>query len=328
MTEATVTMAPSGETVPAISPRRRAIRSLLGKKLALLAIAYLCIFYFVGMAAPLVAPQDPNAQHLTVEDRLRGPSSEHWLGTDRLGRDLASRVIYATRTTVLFTLVVTLTGGLFLGLGLGLLSGYRGGWIDTAVMRSGEILGAVPALFLMLALMAAFRTRIDDLSFWLKENTFLTDTGEARAFVQFFIIALVTVPFSWLGSARIVRSISLQLREQTFVEAAELCGASTWRVITRHILPGVMPLWLVGLTAGMAGIAGAEVALSFLGLGITPPTASFGNLIAQGAGPKTFSDFPHLLLAPGVPVVLFFFAWNLLGDALVDILEPRLGGGG
>jgi ABC-type dipeptide/oligopeptide/nickel transport system permease subunit len=114
------------------------------------------------------------------------------------------------------------------------------------------------------------------------------------------------------------------LRESTFVEAAELYGATTWRMITRHILPGVMPLFLVGVTGGMAAIAGAEVALSFIGLGITEPTASFGNLIQEGAGPQTFSDFPHLLLAPAIPVVLFFFAWNLLGDALVDILEPRL----
>ena len=302
------------------SPSARAVKVLLTKKLAMIAVVYLVIFYAVGLLAPVVAPHDPNVIDLDLS--REGPSSEHWLGTDRLGRDLASRVIYSARVTAIFTIVVTITGGLVLGLGLGLLAGYRGGWIDTAIMRLGEILSAVPTLFLMLALMAAFRSRIGDISFWLQTNTFLG--GDARPIVQFMLIALVTVPFSWLGSARIVRSIALQLRESTFVEAAELYGATTWRMITRHILPGVMPLFLVGVTGGMAAIAGAEVALSFIGLGITDPTASFGNLIQEGAGPQTFSDFPHLLLAPAIPVVLFFFAWNLLGDALVDILEPRL----
>lgn len=303
------------------SPRRRTLRALFRRKLATISLVFISIFYVAGLGAPLLAPKDPYQTDLSSS--LQGPSADHWLGTDRSGRDLTSRVLFAMRTTVLFTTVVAVTGGLFLGLGLGLVAGYRGGWIDTAIMRTGEVLGAVPSLFLMLALMAAFRNRIDDVAFWLRENTFLDN--EAKAIVQFFIIAAVTVPFSWLGSARIVRSMALQLREATFVEAAELYGASTWRIVSRHIFPGVMPLWVVGLSASMAGIAGTEVALSFIGFGITPPTASFGNMIAEGAGPSTFSAFPHLLLAPAIPVVLFFFSWNLLGDALVDILEPRSG---
>jgi ABC-type dipeptide/oligopeptide/nickel transport system permease subunit len=302
--------------------RWRTARVLVRKKIAMVAVAYLLVFYAAGTFAPLLAPHDPNEQELTLAAVRQGPSSEHWFGTDALGRDLFSRVLYAARTTIIFTVVVILSGSLFLGLGLGLLAGYRGGWIDTLIMRTGEVLGGLPTLILMIAITAAFRTRINDISFWLQDHTWLR--SDARTFVKFLIIVAATVPFAWIGSCRIVRSQALAIREASFVTAAEGMGASTWRIITRHILPGVMPLFVVGVSAGMAATAGAEVALSFLGLGIDPPTSSFGALIAGGAGPQTFEHYPHLLLAPAVPVALFFFAWNLLGDALVDIFEPRM----
>lgn len=304
-----------------ISPRRRLIKTLLRKKLAVISMAFLAVFYFCGIFAPLVAPQDPYEQNLRRESVRQGPSSEHWLGTDSLGRDIASRVVYAARTTVVFTIVVLLSGSLILGLGLGLLAGYRGGWVDTLIMRTGEVMGGLPTLLLMLAITAAFRTRLNDVAFWIEDNTFVGD--DAQTLVKFTIIVMATVPFAWIGSCRIVRSQALALREESFVQAAEAMGASTWRVITRHVLPGVMPLFIVGVSGGMAGTAGAEVVLSFLGLGIDPPTSSFGSLIASGAGPQTLQRYPHLLLAPAIPLTLFFFAWNLLGDALVDILEPR-----
>jgi peptide/nickel transport system permease protein len=304
------------------SPLRRAAGELLRKKLAVLALSYLFIFYAAGIFAPVIPGlANPNEQNRTIESVRQRPSLEHPLGTDRLGRDLLARVVYSARTTIIFTVAVVVTGGLFLGLGLGLLAGYRGGWIDTAVMRVGEVLAGLPTLFIMLAFTAAFRTRVDDWSFWLKDNTFLGDDG--RTLLQFSIIVGATVPFAWVGSSRIVRSQALYLREAAFVEAAETMGASTWRILTRHIFPGVLPLFLVGLSAGMAGIAGAEVALSFLGLGISPPTASFGTLINDGAGVRAFQADPHLLLAGSIPVILFFFAWNLLGDALVDVFNPR-----
>lgn len=309
------------EGAVSISPRRRLLKTLLRKKLAVISMVFLAIFYFCGLFAPLVAPQDPYEQNLTRESVRQGPSSDHWMGTDALGRDIASRVVYAARTTVVFTIVVLISGSLFLGLGLGLLAGYRGGWVDTLIMRTGEVMSGLPTLLLMLAITAAFRTRLNDVAFWLEDNTFVGD--DAQTLVKFSIIVMATVPFAWIGSCRIVRSQALALREETFVQAAEAMGASTWRVITRHVLPGVMPLFIVGVSGGMAGTAGAEVVLSFLGLGIDPPTSSFGSLIASGAGPQTLQRYPHLLLAPAIPLTLFFFAWNLLGDALVDILEPR-----
>jgi peptide/nickel transport system permease protein len=306
-------------------PRRLGfLRQLLRKKVASVALLIIVTFYFVGIFAPLLTPYNPNKGPfpLTAEERLAGPSADHWFGTDAQGRDLLTRVFFAARVTVLYTIVVTLTGGLVLSLGLGLLAGYRGGWVDTLIMRVGEVLSSMPTLVLMLALTAAFRPRITDFSFDLADNTPL-NTDDARALVQFCVIVGAALPFAWIGGARIVRAQALTIRESTFVEAAEAIGASTWRVIVRHVLPGTMPLFWVGLSAGMAGVAFTEVALSFLGLGISPPTPSFGTLIQDGAGPRTFANNPHLLLAPSVPVALFFLAWNLLGDALVDILEPR-----
>ncbi len=301
--------------------RYRFLRELVGKKIAMIAIFLITIFYLAGIFAPWVSTSDPNYQRLTIEDRLDSPSGEHWFGTDAAGRDLFSRVVYSARTTLLFTLVVIVTGSLFLGLSLGLLAGYRGGVIDTAIMRVGEVLSGVPTLLLMLAISAAFRTRLNDVSFWLKDNTFLGD--DARSIVFFLIIVGAALPFAWIGSARIVRSQVLAIREQEYVLAAETIGASTGRLLLRHIFPGVLPIFLVGLSASMGGIAGAEIALSYLGLGVDPSTPSFGTLLQNAGGVRTFQEFPHMLIVSGVPIILFFFSWSLLGDALVDIVEPR-----
>ncbi len=302
-------------------PRFRTFREILRKKIAVIAITYLLVFYLCGIFAPLIAPYGLNEQQLSVEQRLQPPSRDHIFGTDRLGRDLFTRVLYSARTTVIFTAVIALSGGLFLGLGLGLLAGYRGGWVDTAIMRTGEVLSGMPTLLLMLAITAAFRARINGWSFWLEDHTFLGE--DSKTLVKFLIISMATVPFAWLGSSRIVRSQVLAIREQSYVLAAESMGAPTGRILFRHILPGVKPLFLVGLSSGMAGIAGAEVALSYLGLGIDEPAASFGNLIGDVNGSRLFNDYPHLLIAGAGPVILFFFAWNLLGDALVDVFDRR-----
>lgn len=311
----------AGELGVRPAPRFRFLRELARKKIAMLAVCFLVVFYFAGIFAPWVSTDDPNYQRLTIEDRLAAPSGEHWFGTDGAGRDLFSRVVYSARTTLLFTLVVIVTGSLFLGLGLGLMAGYRGGWIDATIMRVGEVLSGVPTLLLMLAISAAFRTRLNDVAFWLKENTFLGE--DARAIVPFLIIVLAALPFAWIGAARIVRSQVLAIREQEYILAAETIGASTLRLLVLHVFPGVLPIFLVGVSASMAGIAGAEIALSYLGLGVDPSTPSFGSLLGNAGGVRTFQEFPHLLLVSGLPLIVFFFAWNLLGDALVDVVEPR-----
>ena len=303
------------------APRFRILRELGHKKIAMVCIVIITIFYLFGIFSPWLATHDPNQQQLVVEARYAGPSSDHWFGTDRAGRDLYSRIVYAARTTLLFTLVVIVTGSFLIGLSLGLIAGYRGGWIDTLIMRVGEVLSSIPTLFLIIAISAAFRTRISDFVFTLKEDTFLGD--DARAIVPFLIIVLASLPFAWFGSARIVRSQVLAIREQEYVLAAETIGVSTARLLARHIFPGVLPIFLVGLSASMAGIAFLEVALSYLGLGVDPTTQSFGTLIFEAGRVRTFQQFPHVLMFSGIPLSLFFFSWTLLGDALVDVVEPR-----
>jgi ABC-type dipeptide/oligopeptide/nickel transport system permease subunit len=307
-----------------MAPRRRWRfgRWLVHHKIALLCVIYLAIFYGCGVIGPFVAPYDPNQQTLSVEARRATPSSDHIFGTDALGRDIFSRVLYAARTTIIFTVLVVITGEFLLGLGLGLLAGYRGGWVDTLIMRVGEVLSAVPTLILMLAITAAFRLRINDISFWLEDNTPLGQ--DAPTVVRFLIIVGVTIPFSWLGSARIIRGQILSLREHSYITAAESIGASTSRIIWRHLFPGILPLFVVSMSSTMAGIAGSELALSYLGLGVSAPASSFGGLISDSQGVATFQNFPHLLLASAGPVALFLYAWNLLGDALVDYFSPRV----
>ncbi len=318
---------PSALTFDAASwvPQRqrfRFAREIFRRKIATIAIIYLLIFYGAGVFAPWVAPHDPNQQNLSSREFIyAGPSSDHWFGTDSLGRDQLSRVIYSARTTIIFTVMVILGGSLFIGLGLGLLAGYRGGWIDTAVLRVGETLGGIPTLILILAISAAFRTRLNDLAFWLKEHSWLGD--DAKIVVSFTIIILVSVPFAWIGSARIVRGQALAIRESEYIAAAESIGAGTWRIVWYHLFPGVLTLWVVGVSGGMAGIAMTEVGLSYLGLGIEAPGASFGTLIQNSTGIVLFEKYPHMLIGSAAPVVLFAYAWNLLGDALVDIVQPR-----
>lgn len=303
------------------TPRFRFLRELGRKKIAMIAIVFLAVFYLAGIFAPWVATHDPQYQRLTLEDQYASPSGDHWFGTDRAGRDLFSRVVFSARTTMLFTVVVLVTGAGVVGLSLGLLSGYRGGSIDAAIMRVGEVLAGIPTLFLLLTISAAFRSRLNDFAFWLQDNSFLGD--DARPIVFFLIIVGASLPFAWVGSARIVRSQVLAIREQEYVLAAEAIGVSTARLLFRHVFPGVLPVFLVGLSAGMAGIAGSEVALSYLGLGVDPSTASFGILLNDAGSIRTFQQFPHVLLVSGIPLILFFFSWNLLGDALVDLVEPR-----
>ena len=306
------------------TPFQRFLRGFLKKKIACVSAVIIIVFYLAGLLAPIAAPYGENEQpaRLTVEVRNASPSGDHLLGTDALGRDILSRVMYACRTTFIYTAIVFLMGGLFLGLGLGLLSGYRGGWVDTLIMRVGEVLSGIPTLILILAITAAFRTRLTETAFWLGDNTFFSTT-DARTIVQLGLLVAASVPFAWIGGCRIVRAQALSLRETQFILAAESQGASTWRIVSRHLFPSVLPLFLVGATAGMAGIAGSEVALSFLGLGVSDPASSFGTLLSASAGPRTIQNFPHLFYGPAIPLILFFLAWNLLGDSLVDLLEVR-----
>jgi peptide/nickel transport system permease protein len=251
-------------------------------------------FVIVALFASWIAPQDPAAIHLPT--RLDTPSSAHWFGTDELGRDILSRTIYGARISMLVGSCVVLTS-LVLGLIIGSVAGYYGGGIDR---------------FVNIVLM----------------NAFLSFPGIllAIAFVAFrgpgiFNLVVALSLGGWVGYARLVRGQVLAAREREFVEAARALGASDLRIIVRHILPNIIQPVIVQAAIGMAGAVLAEATMSFLGLGVPPPTASWGAMLNDGRA--HLFDAPHLVLFPALAVMLAVLSFNFIGDALRDYLDPR-----
>ena len=372
------------ERTPA-GPWRVALRRLLRKRLALTSLVLVTAFYLVGLFAPVLAPQDYRNQDLN--NTLQAPSQEHLLGTDRLGRDMLSRVIWSARTTIIVTVATVVTGSLVLAVGLGLLSGYAGGKTDTAIMRTGEAFASLPALPLLILINTTMRFRAKQSVDWLESHISseaLQDALEARSGPEFVLLVMLGLLalvglvglvawlvageerrkgawlapgvvaafvilslwlvqgifatggaedyflifgalslFSWVGGARVIRSQVLALRETEYVLAAQAMGAGTWRVIMSHLLPNVSPIIIVSVSAGLGAVAGTEIALTFLGVGIHEPTPSFGALIFEASNLRTIDNYPYLLLAPAIVVAMLIFAFNLLGDALNDVLTPR-----
>lgn len=252
----------------------------------------------VALLAPWLAPQDPN--HQALENRLESPSGAHWLGLDELGRDILSRLIMGARVSVgVGVAVVVLAGAL--GTLIGAVAGYAGGRIDALLMRLTDVFMAFPGILLAIALVAVLGPDLRNV-----------------------VIALVVI--GWVGYARLVRGQILQLREMEFVLAARASGVGPVGVIVRHLLPNVLPTLVVQASLGMAGAILAEASLSFLGLGIAPPTPSWGAMI--NAGRSHLLDAPHLALFPGIAILLTVMGLNFLGDALVGWLDPASGSEG
>jgi len=259
---------------------------------------------------------------LAEDEVLERPSIDHVFGTDRLGRDMFSRTLFSARTTLIITILSFIFGNIFLGLGLGLLAGYLRGMVDSVIMRIGDVLLALPGLVILIVVNAVFKDRWRSL--WedgqdLIGTSFFVDQGIDDFSLIFFALSF----FGWVPTARFVRAQTLALRESDFVIAAESLGAGTTRVILRHLLPGVLPWIVLGMSASLGAVAGIEVALTFLGIGVQPPTASFGAMIADAGGVRTFDQHPHLLLVPGVTVAILILSFNLLGDAINDVINPR-----
>lgn len=300
-----------------LSPLGRSLRRLLRKRIAVAALVVIGVIYLAGIFAPWLAPYSYTAQDL--DNALQGPSWAHPLGTDRLGRDLLSRVIWASRTTVIITVAVTVTGGLFWGVGLGLLAGYNGGWVDTLIMRTGEILSSLPGIPMLILLTATLRQNPDVKELSEAVGRLTGVRGASDYFIIFFILSL----FFWVGSARIIRSQVLALRETEYVLAARAQGASVWRIIRVHLLPNVSNIIIVGISGSLASIAGTEILLSWFGVGIQPPQPSFGEMLFAGGSVNTLNRYPHLLLVPGAVVTALLYAFTLLGNAIIDVFTPR-----
>jgi peptide/nickel transport system permease protein len=262
--------------------------------LATAGVVLVCVFLLFALFSAQIAPQDPSG--IDLPHRLQGPSSAHWCGTDELGRDILSRLIYGARISMLVGGSVVLAS-LFLGLVVGSIAGYYGGRIDR---------------FVNVVLM----------------NAFLSFPGIllAIAFVAFLGPGILNLILAlciggWVGYARLVRAQVLAVREREFVEAARALGASDWRIVTRHILPNIIQPVIVQGAIGMAGAVLAEATMSFLGLGVPPPTASWGSML-NDARAHLF-DAPHLVLFPALAVMLAVLSFNFIGDALRDYMDPR-----
>ena len=273
-----------------VTLRRAAGHNLLATSGA----AMIVVLVALALFASWIAPQDP--AHIDLPARLMGPSAAHWFGSDELGRDILSRIIYGARISMLVGTCVVATS-LTLGLILGSIAGYYGGFLDR---------------FLNVVVM----------------NAFMSFPGIllAIAFVAFlgpglFNVVLALSIGGWVGYARLVRAQVMAVKEREYVEAARALGASDLRIIVRHILPNIIQPVIVQAAIGMAGAILAEATMSFLGLGVPPPTATWGSMLNDGR--SHLFDAPHLVVFPAVAVMLAVLSFNFIGDALRDYLDPR-----
>ncbi len=295
------------------------IRRLLRKKIGVTCLVIIAIMYGSGILAPLVTPYGYNDQDLSITKQ--SPSFSHPFGTDRLGRDNLTRIIYGLRTTVIITVVTLVTGSLALGITLGLVAGYFGRFIDTLIMRVGEVSSAFPEIFLVLIIVSTLKPPITR---WIREVEDVVGFDiVSLGVVDYLVLSLALAIFSWFGMARLVRGQVLQARENQYVEAARSIGATTPRILVRHLLPNVMSPVIVTVSAGLAAVAGSEVLISFLGIGIQPPTPSLGLMIFENGSISVLRSDPHLLLFPVLTLSLLLFTFNLLGDAVADAFNPR-----
>ena len=249
-----------------------------------------------AVVGPWVVPFDPAAQQLSL--RLEGPSAAHWFGLDELGRDIFARVLAGARISLLVGLVIVGVSST-VGIALGSVAGYAGGRVDEAISRMIDILLAFPGLLLAIALVAVLGPSLTNV-----------------------VLALSLI--GWVGYARLVRGQVLRAREFEFVQAARALGATTSRILVRHIIPSTLPAVTVQATLGMGGAILAEAALSFLGLGVQPPTPSWGTMLSYGRG--HLLDAPHLTIFPGLAIAMLVLGFNFLGDGLRDRLDPTTEG--
>ena len=269
-------------------------RQLIRDRTALVGLVIVGLVAVTALAAPLLAPHDPTAQD--VLNRLQPPSSEHLLGTDNLGRDELSRLLYGARVSLVTTLAVG-AGILLIGIVVGTIAGLAGRLVDGMLMRVVDVLLAFPSLLLALAVAGTLGPGL-------------------------LHLALAMTAVWWVEYARLVRGLVLTVKEQPFIEAARALGAGPLRNAVRHVLPNIASPVIVLATLQTARLLLALAALSFLGLGVSPPTAEWGAMLSEG---KDFlSEAPELMLWPGLAITITALGLNLLGDGLRDVLDPSL----
>ena len=277
------------------------IKQLLEHKLATLAALIIVLVVIVSIFAPVFAPFAPDEQFfdgLTLQGAPLPPNSQFWLGTDLLGRDLLSRLIYGSQTSLI---IGVFANGIavFIGAVVGITAGFYQGWIGTILMRFTDLMMAFPALLLAIVLAAIFTP-----SLW--------------------IVVMVIAMVNWVQIARVIYTETLALSARDFIEAERAIGASKSRILFSHLLPHLVPTLMVWGTLGVATTVLLEATLSFLGIGVQPPQASWGNIIFENQ--TYFTSAPWLVFIPGAAIIVLALSFNLVGDALRNILDPTLRG--
>jgi peptide/nickel transport system permease protein len=277
------------------------IKALLRRKLVLLGLTIILTFVILALFAPWIAPYAPEFQHDDGLDDIGAPlapNANYWLGTDTLGRDLLSRLIFGSRATLLVAIVAN-TIAVILGLLIGVTAGYLRGLAGNVMMRFTDLMTAFPALLLAILLASMFNPSI-------------------------WIIVVVIAMVNWVQVARVIYTETISLSEREFIVAEKSLGAGTGRILFKHLLPHVLPSVIVYATLGIATTSLTEATLSFLGIGVQPPTPSWGNMANEG---QTYVDSaPWLIFFPSICIALLALSFNLIGDALRDILDPTLRG--
>jgi peptide/nickel transport system permease protein len=276
------------------SPLRETWRRLKMNRAAICGLAVIVVMVTSALLAPWVAPYDPTK--MDVRARLQGPSLEHVLGTDNFGRDIFSRIVYASRISLVIGFVAVGIGAVFGGIA-GAVSGYYGRWLDSLLMRAMDVLLSIPQIILAIAIVGAMGASLLNL--------------------------MIAVGISVLPRyARLVRASAMSLRDLEFIEAARAAGASDLRIILQNIIPNCMAPLIVLSTLGVAQAILSAATLSFLGLGIQPPTPEWGSMLSDGR--QFLRNAPHITIFPGLAIVIVVMALNMLGDGLRDALDPKL----
>lgn len=298
------------------APAARALRSLRRNVPAMLSIGVLVILVFVAVFAPQVAPHDYAAGDLSAN--FARPGARFPLGADFLGRDMLSRLIYGTR----ISLAVAFLGAFFaftVGLVYGVIAGYFGGRPDDVLMRIVDVLYAFPGLLFIILLMVAFKTGFGG---GIASNPVMSAISRFDASLGGMFLIIVGISLtSWVGMARLTRGMALALRHSEFITAAKALGASNRRIIFKHLVPAIAGPLIVQVTLSIPAFIGTEAFLSFIGIGVTPPTPSWGTMIAEGF--SSMRSHPHLAIYPGLALAIVMLAFNFLGDGLRDALDPH-----
>lgn len=315
-------------TIEERSPFQIVMTRFRRHRLAMVSLVIMILILIVTTLAPVIAPFE--VQELSVNDYFVpwGTVDEetgrvHYLGTDQIGRDYFSRLVYAGRISLTIAIISTLISEL-VGIVVGAVSGFFGGWIDNILMRFVEFMLTIPTLPLLLIISSMLLRNeqlipIPEPILRFMGDLLLLTPRDARNAV---LIILILAGFGWLNAAQLMRGMVLSLREQTFVEASRSLGASNYRIITRDMIPNAMAPIIVDASLGLAGFIVSEAALAFLGFGIQDPIPTWGNMLS--ASQEFMLDRPWLPLVPGLPIFLCSLAFNYIGDGLRDALDPRL----